>query len=97
MSSEVGDINSLSFWGLFFVNFQATIELLFNPFNASYSSFFINDIATDIGSNIRLFADDTSLFMIVEFPNTAAELLKLDPFENIMTWAKPWPVSFNPK
>ena len=26
---------------------------------------YINDIVTDIGSNIRLFADDTSLFIIV--------------------------------
>ena len=35
---------------------------------------FINDI----GSNIRVFADDTSLFIIVEHPDTAAELLYLD-------------------
>ena len=27
---------------------------------------FINDIVTEIGSNIRLFADDTSLYIIVE-------------------------------
>ena len=57
---------------------------------------FINDIATDIGSNIRLFADDTSLFIIVENPDTAAELLNLD-LEKIITWAKTWLVSFNPK
>ena len=45
---------------------------------------FINDIVTDIKSNIRLFADDTSLFIIVENPDTAAELLNLD-LERIMT------------
>ena len=39
---------------------------------------FINDIVMDIGSNIRLFADDTSLFIIVENPDTAAELINLD-------------------
>ena len=39
---------------------------------------FINDIVADIGSNNRLFADDTSLFIIVENPDTAAELLNLD-------------------
>ena len=50
----------------------------------------------DIGSNIRLFADDTSLFIIVENPDTAAELINLD-LEKIMTWAKTWLVSFNPK
>ena len=39
---------------------------------------FINDIVTDIGSNIRLFADDTSLFIFVENLDTAAELINLD-------------------
>ena len=48
---------------------------------------FINDIVTYIGSNIRLFADDTSLLIIVENPDTAAELLNLD-LEKIMTSAK---------
>ena len=60
---------------------------------------FINSfshIVTDIGSNICLFADDASLFIIVENPDTAAELLNLD-LEQIMTWAKTWLVSFNPK
>ena len=54
--------------------------------SSSFSSF-INDIVTDIGSNIRLFADDTSLLIIVETPDTAAELLNLD-LKKIMTWAK---------
>ena len=36
---------------------------------------FINDIVRNIGSNIGLFADDTSLFIIVENPITAAQLL----------------------
>ena len=39
---------------------------------------FINDIVTDIGSNIRLFADETSLYIIFDNPTTAAELLNLD-------------------
>ena len=39
---------------------------------------FINDIAHDIGSSIRLFADDTSLYIIVEDPSVAAELLNAD-------------------
>ena len=39
---------------------------------------FINDIVTDIGSNIRLFADDTSLFIIVENPDMAREPLNTD-------------------
>jgi len=32
---------------------------------------FINDIVSDIGSNIRLFADDTSMYIVVENPNIA--------------------------
>ena len=35
---------------------------------------FINDVVTDIGSNIRLFADDTSLFIIVENLDTAVNI-----------------------
>ena len=57
---------------------------------------FINDFVRDIGSNIRLFADDTRLFIIVENPDTAIELLNQD-LEEIMTWAKTWLVFCNPK
>ena len=49
----------------------------------------------DIGSNIRLFADDTSLYMVVDNPDTAAELLNLD-INKIMTWAKKLLATFNP-
>ena len=56
---------------------------------------FINDIVKNIGSNIRLFADDTSLFISVENPETAAELLNLD-LDKIMKWAKRWLVLLNP-
>ena len=58
---------------------------------------FINDIVTGIGSNIRLFADDTSLFIIVENPDTAAELLNMQmDLEKIMSWAKSWLLTLNP-
>ena len=39
---------------------------------------YINDIVTDIGSSIRLFADDTSLYIVVDSPQTAAGLLTND-------------------
>ena len=39
---------------------------------------YINDIVHDIGPNIRLFADDTSLFIIVEDAITAAACLNND-------------------
>ena len=39
---------------------------------------YINDIVKNIGSNIRLFADDTSFFIIVDNPTTAALCLNSD-------------------
>ena len=56
---------------------------------------FINDIVNNIQSNIRLFADDTSLYIIVENPNTASLTLNSD----LGTWSdhvkniveKAWP------
>ena len=39
---------------------------------------YINDIVEDIGSHIRLFADDTSLFIIVEDPINSAARLNAD-------------------
>ena len=47
---------------------------------------FINDIVAKIGCNKRLFADDTSLFITVENPDTAAELLNID-LDKILKWA----------
>ena len=55
----------------------------------------MNDIVTDIGSNIRLFADDTSLYIIVHSPLVAAETLNAD-LENISRWAATWLMNFNP-
>ena len=56
---------------------------------------YINDIVNDIGSHIRLFADDTSLYIVVENPDDAAELLNAD-LRKITTWAEQWLVTFNP-
>ena len=56
---------------------------------------YINDIVKNIGSNIRLFADDTSLFIIVDNPTTAALCLNSD-LEKISRWAAIWLVTFNP-
>ena len=36
---------------------------------------FIDDIVNDIGSNVKLFADDTSLYLIVEDPVMTADLM----------------------
>ena len=49
----------------------------------------------EIRSNIRLFADDTSLYIIVENPDAAAEILNID-LNKIPKWTKSWLVKFNP-
>ena len=56
---------------------------------------YVNDIVHDIGSNIRLFADGTSLFIIVEDAITAAACLNND-LDKISQWAAKWLVTFNP-
>ena len=56
---------------------------------------YINDITQNIYSNIRLFADDTTLYIIVRDPNMSAALLNQD-MQTISTWAETWLVSFNP-
>ena len=56
---------------------------------------FIKDIVKDIHSNIRLFADDTSSYIIIDFPDSAAQILNLD-LERLYEWAVQWLVRFNP-
>ena len=55
---------------------------------------YINDIVNDIGSNIRLFADDTSLSIIVDDPVIAAGCINID-LGKISAWASTWLVTFN--
>ena len=57
--------------------------------------YIFNDIVLDIGSYIRLFADDTSFYIIVEDPVVAANCLNSD-LNKITQWAATWLVSFNP-
>ena len=56
---------------------------------------YINDIVVDIHPSIRLFADDTSLYIIVDNPQQAATFLNAD-LAKIQLWASRWLVSFNP-
>ena len=46
---------------------------------------YINDIVSDITSNVNLFADDTSLFMVVENPIITADILN-DDLQKINAW-----------
>lgn len=46
-------------------------------------------------SSVNLFADDTSLYIVIENPFTAAQQLQTD-IHKITTWADTWLVTFNP-
>ena len=47
---------------------------------------YINDIVDQIGTNIRIFANDTSLYITVETPDRAALLLNRD-LQTVHAWA----------
>ena len=56
---------------------------------------YINDIVDEIETNIRLFADDTTLYLVVDNPTRAADLLNSD-LHKVHNWSKDWLVKFNP-
>ena len=56
---------------------------------------FINDLEAGIISQIKFFADDTSLYSVVRNPETSARELNHD-LGIINEWAKQWKMSFNP-
>ena len=56
---------------------------------------FINDIVDNIVNPINLFADDTSLYVIVNDPSESASALQID-IDTIESWSHDWLVNFNP-
>ena len=56
---------------------------------------YINDLEKGIKSDVKFFADDTSLFSIVQNPVVSAENLQYD-LNSINNWAYQWKMSFNP-
>ena len=52
-----------------------------------------NDIVSDITSNVKIFADDTSLSMVVENPILTADILN-DDLQTINYGANKWLVTF---
>ena len=56
---------------------------------------YVNDLENGIKSSIKFFADDTSLFSIVQDPKISAEDLNYD-LQLIAQWAFQWKMSFNP-
>ena len=56
---------------------------------------YINDLSDGLKCNVKLFADDTSIFTVVHDPNTAAADMNHD-LSLINLWARQWRMSFNP-
>ena len=56
---------------------------------------YINDLTADLKCNVKLFADDTSLFTVVREANEAASDMNHD-LQLISQWAHDWRMSFNP-
>jgi len=56
---------------------------------------YINDLTENLKCNAKLFADDTSLFTIVQDPFSAANDMNHD-LELIRKWAHDWRMTFNP-
>ena len=55
---------------------------------------YINDLAVGLKCNVKLYADDTSLFTVVEDSNTAAKDMNHD-LDLISQWAYAWRMSFD--
>ena len=56
---------------------------------------YINDLEEGIKSQVKFFADDTSLFSIITDPKVSASELNHD-LALIESWARQWKMSFNP-
>ena len=54
-----------------------------------------NDLSDDLTKNVKLFADDTSLYSIVYNMNTSTTNLNKD-LNKIKSWAIQWKMNFNP-
>ena len=56
---------------------------------------FLNDIELDIGSDLFLYADDTSLLKCFSSLNEAEQVINIDMLK-LQSWADHWLVKFNP-
>ena len=56
---------------------------------------YINDLADEVDCNIKMFADDTTLYIDVDDPESSANKLNSD-LSKIKIWADLWLVDFNP-
>ena len=56
---------------------------------------YINDLSDNLESNVKLFADDTSMFSVVRDPINTSQKLNND-LHKVSLWAYKWKMFFNP-
>ena len=59
-----------------------------------FSPYLYNDLSDNLLSTVKLFADDTSLFIVVNDSNISANELNRD-LQKISEWAYKWKMSFS--
>ena len=57
---------------------------------------FINDKVLEIGCSIKLFEDDTTIYVIIEDKYEGANTLNLN-LNKVHQWSEKWLVTFNPQ
>ena len=57
---------------------------------------FINDIVLEVNCSIKLFADDTTIYVVINNVNAAGELLNHN-LDKVHKWSEKWLVNFNPQ
>ena len=81
--------------GLYVFNVVCATRLEIYRIGPSFFLIFINELPTDMKSQVRIFADDTSLFSVVNRPQICARKLNND-LGRVSEWACQWKMSFNP-
>ena len=56
---------------------------------------YINNLPEEVKSTVRLFADDTIMYMTMTSTNDAASLQK--DLDNLASWEKKWQMQFHPQ
>ena len=56
---------------------------------------YINDLPDNLKSNVKLFADDTSLFTLIYDAESSTDILNRD-LQTLSTWSYQWKILFNP-
>ena len=57
---------------------------------------FINDIVLEVNCSIKLFADDATIYVVIDNVNAAGELLNHN-LDKVHKWSEKWLVNFNPQ